>query len=292
MKKMHFLTSTFLFLLLTSFLLSFAKTTTNPPPPTGNPEGNGTGVIANGVLGRDDPEDVYIQTCAVFGQNNYVVFNHDISLTYDPNQFPYLALTFYLTDPNGNPLSGNFLGQVNDSFTVAFNPVIPFPTIPSTTVCDSFECIIQFNLYYSCMIPSTYPVDDEIHIHMYLFDYRHTPDGEFTIFAPICSLVPFGDRIKTAGRLGGPGSPQTDAFDNFYDLYPNPFQDHVTLSANPNGRTQFSLWNLQGHMLRKSDWVEANMSQQWNLAQLPPGVYIVMIEDEFGQRGVRKMIKK
>ncbi|NEN24016.1 T9SS type A sorting domain-containing protein [Cryomorpha ignava] len=70
-------------------------------------------------------------------------------------------------------------------------------------------------------------------------------------------------------------------------IYPNPANDFVVIQADTNLRFNVSVYDISGRMLSEK-WLSPN--SRLDISTLQSGVYILMLEDENGRRGSKKLI--
>ena len=257
-------------------------------------------IILDGTMNVEDfilpgcTEPIHIQ--------NRVKFHHDITLQVDSTQFtlfPYLNLDFELADTSGTAISGTFLGNTGSKFLISFDFIAGTSTVPYTVTYASNIAHLKFSMIYESDLPINYPIEDLIDIHM---SFATLPSAKFAqsfvMTAKICQrqASPQGpgkapSSSGTGGRLSGPETSQEGMFDAFA-LFPNPFQNQLSLKNTSNGLIRFSLSDIQGRIIQQSNWLDGGSTQHWHLSHLSPGMYIVQIEGELGQKVVQKIIKQ
>ncbi|MEM6642544.1 MAG: T9SS type A sorting domain-containing protein [Bacteroidota bacterium] len=77
-------------------------------------------------------------------------------------------------------------------------------------------------------------------------------------------------------------------------IYPNPTTGPVTISVPEfTASAQLTLWNLKGQKIKSIEITKALSSDiKWNLAAVPPGIYLVSWADESGRKEYGKLIKQ
>ncbi len=77
---------------------------------------------------------------------------------------------------------------------------------------------------------------------------------------------------------------------NFFDIYPNPSSDHVIIDIEENGtHTNVSIFDMMGKLLFQQD-IQNKTKIQLN-PLLPKGIYIIKVENEFGQANKKLILK-
>ena len=67
-------------------------------------------------------------------------------------------------------------------------------------------------------------------------------------------------------------------------VYPNPTNDRIMVSGidAKNTKAIISLFDVQGRMIRKENMQSQNGTIQLSVADLNPGIYLMMIRDDAG----------
>jgi len=76
-------------------------------------------------------------------------------------------------------------------------------------------------------------------------------------------------------------------------LFPNPAQDQVTILVEngQSGMYTLDLYNLQGQLIRSEKTTVSGTAQiEWNMDQLPAGIYMLTVSEPNGDRNVHRLI--
>ncbi len=103
--------------------------------------------------------------------------------------------------------------------------------------------------------------------------------------------VMFAAQIGDAGNVPGPSSVTEIGSDAFWSVYPNPFDQTLNLTISSNEMYTLSLYTLLGEEMTQISGVTGNF--QWNLSDLPAGVYLLQVRDQQYQTlEIKRVVKK
>lgn len=208
----------------------------------------------------------FLENLIIEGEDNFPPFNSEVS------NIPLDITVNQLSTQVCAPLISTDIefSQVEDTFTV--NQFIQFPT----------DCLEQDNQIFQNLYFITF---FEAQLSPRIFDY----EIEF-VTNDSRQLILTNEEGNQAIYGAEPLSTQDFSKNNFA-IFPNPAKENIVLSSSTHsGNLIIQIINIQGKVLSNKN-VAFDNDDSINVSNLSKGIYFLNIEDESGNKSIKKFVK-
>jgi len=245
---------------------------------------------------------VYVGNTGIASQTFSVQMrtDKDIYKYFAGNLSEYMYVDMKLNDNlyaawSGSGFKGNYAALNEDTHTVTYDPSTPLRL--DSIVLDTGVAYYA-DLTFALRDSTAYIVDQIVgqKIHFCQFAYNGV-GGKDSIYG----IVSYGISINsddTGAMRRSPATPtpaQTAQSINSYSVYPNPAFDMLNISYSGNRDTvvDVSLLDITGRLVKKQQglFIRSGGAGTLNIANIIPGMYLVVIQDNKGYRQIYKITK-